>query len=1207
MTISETRAIHPENIAKLFERFQALDENIQAQKALDLLEKIDKCEYSICFSGHFSAGKSSLINYLIDDDVLPQSPIPTSANLVKVTSGNDFVRVFFHEEAPIQLSGPYNNNLVQSYCKNGDTVKKVEISKKECSIPNNVAILDTPGIDSANDADRIMTESSLHTVDVLFYVMDYNHVQSEVNLNFIKDMQSKGVPVYVIINQIDKHNESELTFSDYKGKITETFTAWGINPIKVYFTSLKSTLLTHNQINALKSEIDQLMSFDESLIKESVKNATNKLVEAQINKFKDEFSSEREALEAKREQIEDGGRIQDEHFLKKRLHDIEAERNKLYQSYKEVVSSTLNNAYIMPFEIRDLAKSFLESVQPGFKLGLFSSKKKIEAEKDRRLEEFYQELSKQVQANMEWKLREKLTNFIKDLNLDDTSVLSTIQALTIHFPKEQLIHLIKDGAKLTGEYILVYTDDIANQLKQLYRQKTVECWEQISMILNKRLREEQASIQAELDQIDKLRELNYELSKLDEWLVQESNKLYDVLQSNQSNIEILEKARDQIKKRSESKIKKGSLDTTQTNQDSRDGAEGKQFPMSQAKHSKSASQTVLDLEEAITILEGISGFQAIQSDLKKNSLNIKNKKYTVALFGAFSAGKSSFANALIGSNILPSSPNPTTATINKISPPTETNPHGTVLVQLKDQPMILKDIQPLIDTSIVDYSLERAFDYVSNHKQSLDEKSRGLIDALVAGYSSVNRKLGSCISASLDQFSKYVTEESLACYVESIELFYDSPITRQGISLVDTPGADSINARHTSVAFDYIKEADAILYITYYNHAFSKADREFLIQLGRVKDSFSLDKMFFIVNAADLAQDKKELELVTKYVTEQLQEYGVKTPRMYAVSSKKAMESRINRIQNLDDGIDHFEKDFHYFIKEELMEIMINSSYYNLERASHLLGKYIESASLNNEEKHQLILNNEHYEAQIQQAIEQIPSDSMEEEINQKLSKQLFYVDQRNTIQFSDRFKEAFNPSTIKSNNGREAKEELKNCVKDILKTIGFDLAQEMRAVSLRLEKFINQKGKEFHHIIETRCQSMQQDIELAQLSDFSFTSPEFEDAFVHLSVSEFNKAIGIFKNTKSFFEKNEKEVMKEMMFSILEPHIKDYLDSNKQIIKHQYMDQWHELIELVRKQSKTTVEHYYESLTYSLSEQVDINLLKNKQVQLKNLLQKSY
>ena len=79
------------------------------------------------------------------------------------------------------------------------------------------------------------------------------------------------------------------------------------------------------------------------------------------------------------------------------------------------------------------------------------------------------------------------------------------------------------------------------------------------------------------------------------------------------------------------------------------------------------------------------------------------------------------------------------------------------------------------------------------------------------------------------------------------------------------------------MAFEYIKNSDAILFVTYYNHAFSKADREFLIQLGRVKDTFALDKMFFIVNAIDLAHNEEEMDAVLDYVEEQLVTYGIQT------------------------------------------------------------------------------------------------------------------------------------------------------------------------------------------------------------------------------------------------------------------------------------------------------------------------------------------
>ena len=132
------------------------------------------------------------------------------------------------------------------------------------------------------------------------------------------------------------------------------------------------------------------------------------------------------------------------------------------------------------------------------------------------------------------------------------------------------------------------------------------------------------------------------------------------------------------------------------------------------------------------------------------------------------------------------------------------------------------------------------------------------------------KRLAQLLKSEQEEFVKFVAEEDRSCFVESIDFYYDCELTRKGITLVDTPGADSINARHTDVAFEYIRNADAILFITYYNHAFARADREFLVQLGRVKDAFELDKMFFVVNAIDLASDEEEAEAVKTFVGDEL-------------------------------------------------------------------------------------------------------------------------------------------------------------------------------------------------------------------------------------------------------------------------------------------------------------------------------------------------
>ena len=69
--------------------------------------------------------------------------------------------------------------------------------------------------------------------------------------------------------------------------------------------------------------------------------------------------------------------------------------------------------------------------------------------------------------------------------------------------------------------------------------------------------------------------------------------------------------------------------------------------------------------------------------LRKKAGRLEGQEFTVAFFGAFSAGKSSFSNALIGEQILPVSPNPTTATINRIRPVSQGKKDGTADVLLK--------------------------------------------------------------------------------------------------------------------------------------------------------------------------------------------------------------------------------------------------------------------------------------------------------------------------------------------------------------------------------------------------------------------------------------------------------------------------------------------------------------------------------------------
>ena len=241
------------------------------------------------------------------------------------------------------------------------------------------------------------------------------------------------------------------------------------------------------------------------------------------------------------------------------------------------------------------------------------------------------------------------------------------------------------------------------------------------------------------------------------------------------------------------------------------------------------------------VVGNVQGFKEVASFLTKKVERLQKKDFTIALFGAFSAGKSSFSNALMGERVLPVSPNPTTAAINKIRPVSPDHPHETADVHLKTKDQLLEDIQGSYEAiGLRVTSLKEAYDRAEQGLavQLTDERlnvHKSFIRAYSEGYENFVPQLGTTIRVNRYDFEKYVAQENRSCFVDNIDFYYDSPLTRMGVTLVDTPGADSINARHTGVAFDYIRNADAILFITYYNHAFAKADREFLNSIRSCK------------------------------------------------------------------------------------------------------------------------------------------------------------------------------------------------------------------------------------------------------------------------------------------------------------------------------------------------------------------------------------
>ena len=1189
-------------LAALHQEMQANNDPENAEKILDLHQKLVNEELIISFSGHFSAGKSSIINTLVGQDILPKSPIPTSANIVKMTSGEGWARVFFNDKDPVEYKEPYDIDMIKEYSKDKDTIKKIEISTAKNIIPKGAAIIDTPGIDAADDADRLMTEGALHLVDVLFYVMDYNHVQSEVNLYFLQSLQDNNIPFYLIINQIDKHNERELSFASYAKRIKETFTQWEIKPKDVFFTSLFDFAMENNQFDNVKETLFSMMEGNRKQYF-NIDASVNQV----INKHKKFLKDQYEALFAESSADEElGTKLAQIQELESTIKELTEEPQKLEKVFQSELNNTLKNAYLMPKDLRDKAHKFLESEQHGFKVGLIGAKKKTEEEKAARLSDFKENLQGTIESAIQWKLRDKFLNLARDFSITDTSIQEKINNLSLPYGADELKKIINPSAQVNGDYVLNYTNDVASDIKAKFRRKALEIATIMKVAIEEKNKDRLQDYQATYDSLQEAQALKEKHDKVQQELKMKQETIDYQLRSPNYNQEDFRAVIEAYEISHNNFIIEESPVELRKEKPQTSILEVEQVPTDNAK-AYTMEHIHENIDDALKAIEGLPGFNDLTKDLVDKKDRLSNRSYTIALFGAFSAGKSSFSNALIGERVLPVSPNPTTATVNRIRPVTAENPHGTVVVTMKNEETLFRELHDMTSkfspvatnfTELIEWIIDKKI----HQHENLNNMYQAYIQALITGYESNQASIAKQVTISLNEFAIYVTDETKACYIEEIDLYYACAITNQGITLVDTPGADSVNARHTNVAFNYIKHADAILYVTYYNHALSRADRDFLMQLGRVKEVFQLDKMFFIVNAADLAESEEELNLVTTYVNNELIKLGIRQAKLFPVSSKLSLEEKLEE-RTLNDQMQAFEKDFYSFIHHDLAELIIESALWDINRIYHTMEHYIASINLDAAEKEKQKQEISRGESEVLQFVSSFETTVYEQQIKQRIEKQLFYVVERLGIRFHDMFKEMFNPTTI-TENGRKATGELKNALENLLEYVRFELNQELQAVSLRVEAYTTDLSDEVYNKFKLKSVETNALFELPNEFDIVLHTPEYEVKFQDLSIADFNHILKKYKGTKAFFEKNEKEVMKDELYSVLVPSAENFIEKNELLMNASYIEQWQHMNNEMKETAANKLKQHVQNYFAMLEAPVDFAVLRKNLETLEKIVQ---
>src|SRR5699024_1284390 len=415
--------------------------------------------------------------------------------------------------------------------------------------------------------------------------------------------------------------------------------------------------------------------------------------------------------------------------------------------------TTLKNAYIMPAQLRDLAEEFLESQDKHFKVGLFQSKKKTNEAKEIRLQTFLHALIESMETTIQWKLREKTIELLQKYKLTSESLLQQVQQLTISFQKDDLFTFMKPGAMINGNYVLNYTNDLSHSIKNKYRQATNQLWALIEDEANQLWEQDKKEIEEALIPFQEQQEQLQKNQQMEERLRKKEDFIARQFKDPSYQEEEIKKLENALSLRLKVKIEQtpNKIIHATTNVDTEQVTQGK------ASQEYDSQTIVQSIEQVIDEISSMDGFTSIIQDLQDKQDRLSNRELTIALFGTFSAGKSSFSNALFGEKVLPVSPNPTTAVISRISPVSESHPHGKVLISLKSETELIEDLKTItkhLDTTA--NSFEEWINWIQQERifehSQLARTYQSYLEALLAGVEEQRAFLGQSIEISLDEF-----------------------------------------------------------------------------------------------------------------------------------------------------------------------------------------------------------------------------------------------------------------------------------------------------------------------------------------------------------------------------------------------------------------------------------------------------------------------
>ena len=978
-----------------------------------VIKKVYLNQFTASFVGHFSAGKSTLINLLLEQNILPSSPVPTTSNtaVVSVAEEPGIIANLPHQ----QYTKLKTYDDVKQMNRQNVDVESVEINFPSNKFNNGFTLQDTPGVDSNVATHQSSTEQFMYTSNILFYTVDYNHVQSALNFKFMRRINEVGIPIVFVINQIDKHNEDEISFDTFKSRVEKSIKDWDIELTDTYYVSKFEH--PENQINELSDYLVQMDNHRES-VEDYVNRTIDFITEAQLAYIQNEIQDIIDTLDIEEEDFEQAymkfqqnQEVSEEAQL---LNDSDKLLNYLKQKRKDI----LDNAYIMTHDMREQLRSYLESKSEDFKVGgLFNKKKKKEEEQEQRLNQATDALQDKVNQQIRQPLREDMSFLTRFIN--DSEVNNQILNQDYLIKPSLISDLYQPQTSISNTYVLTFSDEVVKALnKHIEHESNPIFKDAVNHAQASELTTEDNEDKQEYEKFIELKNLRESLTthNYQHYYIHLDDSLDKLIGRTEANFELKEENSTAYHHKHE-----------QVNQD----------------EAETANQ--VDIQNALQVVEDVPLFDRTKKDIKDTMHRLNNQITKIGVFGTFSAGKSSLINALLGGQYLVSSPNPTTAATTELSYGEESQ------ITLKSSEQLLDEVNNVLEYYNASYDSLESFinSDLKKLKTQLEKNQLAFIDAIEKHYDMYLDMLneGEVHTVSQEDVKKWSAEDEYATFVKTVHL--NLPLEwLKGKIIVDSLGLHSNNQRHTNETEQILTSSDLILYVSYFNHSFTDNDKAFIEHMKAMNQLNENQAFKMVINAVDLAENEDDLNAVRDYVADALGQVNLHS-EIFSVSSRKSLKEG-------DQGIDQLRDSVQRFADVESKTILEQQMVHQIQQMNDSYKEMIEEFHNNKEQiqaRQEKLLNIKDQDRLNSQLINTTSQHS-----NNEVDEQIYHLNNRLNLQLLDEVKSVYNSQMTQNSDFNEEK---KISTKTYLDQIHQRLYLEQSLITERIKKYFNSQLEE--------------------------------------------------------------------------------------------------------------------------------------------------